>query len=572
MAYNILGINPGHNASIAIISDGELIFFIEEERITKSKKDGHPISALYKFMDRYDIKIDELVVGGTKDPHENPTLSWVSQNLYKVIIRKLHKHQMYNTNDTTPFKYTNTSDKHHLNHAQNTFYNSGFDKSIVLVVDGAGSSFYPPHFNNNKEVFECESVGIAEYPNKFTVKHRSVGYNDSESNTGSTTITKTYEAVSGYLGFHPSDGGKTMGLAPYGEQNNSLPPLFNNGKGNNDIMVARYPFTAELKHKEVPIYIEGFDPQNKFHLSQTHLSKIQADLAWQVQNETQNEIVKLIEKAIQKTKLDSICISGGYGLNCVANYYFKKKFPNIKFYFDPIANDAGISIGAALGRWYQYSNSTKKNPLKSLYLGFKYSNKEIKDTIQKYNDKFTQTKVTPKQVAKLISEKNIVCLFQGRSEAGPRALGNRSILYDPTDPNGKDFVNRVKKREWFRPFAGTVLLEKADEWFDMAGLEESPFMMYAMDVWSDKQETIKAITHVDGTCRIQTVTKEQNLHYHNLIQEFEKITGVPILFNTSFNLAGDPLVETIEDALETLLKSELRYLYLPELKMLLEKK
>jgi len=185
--------------------------------------------------------------------------------------------------------------------------------------------------------------------------------------------------------------------------------------------------------------------------------------------------------------------------------------------------------------------------------------------------KFKKIKVSHKDIAKLISERNIVCIFQGRSEAGPRALGNRSILYDPTDPNGKDFVNKVKKREWFRPFAGTILSEKANRWFDMAGLEESPFMMYAMDVWPNKQDKIKAITHVDGTCRIQTVTKEQNPHYYKLIQEFEKITGVPILFNTSFNLAGDPLVETIEDALETVLKSEMNYLYLPELEILLEK-
>jgi carbamoyltransferase len=185
---------------------------------------------------------------------------------------------------------------------------------------------------------------------------------------------------------------------------------------------------------------------------------------------------------------------------------------------------------------------------------------------------FNQYKITPEQVAKLISERNIVTIFQGRSEAGPRALGNRSILYDPTDPNGKDYVNKVKNREWFRPFAGSVLKEKAHEWFDLAGLEESPFMMYAMDVWPDKQEKIKAITHVDGTCRIQTVTEEQNPHYYKLIQEFEKITGVPILFNTSFNLAGDPLVETIEDALETMLKSEMKYMYVPELEMLLEKK
>lgn len=184
---------------------------------------------------------------------------------------------------------------------------------------------------------------------------------------------------------------------------------------------------------------------------------------------------------------------------------------------------------------------------------------------------FTKKVVDKKYVAKLIADRNIVTLFQGRSEGGPRALGNRSILYDPTDPNGKDFVNRVKKREWFRPFAGSVLKEKAAEWFDMAGLDESPFMMYAMDVWPEKQKNIPAITHVDGTCRIQTVSEEQNPHYYELIKEFEKITGVPILFNTSFNLAGDPLVETIEDALQTLLKSQMKYMYLPELQMLLEK-
>ena len=222
--------------------------------------------------------------------------------------------------------------------------------------------------------------------------------------------------------------------------------------------------------------------------------------------------------------------------------------------------------------YHQRKNDFEKRKQTSIYLGPKYSTKQIDKSIKSYNNMFNVYDIKPENVAKLISENNIVTIFQGRSEAGPRALGNRSILYNPTDPNGKDFVNKVKNREWFRPFAGTVLKEKAHEYFDMAGLEESPFMMYAMDVWPDKQEIIKAITHVDGTCRIQTVTEEQNPHYYKLIQEFEKITGVPILFNTSFNLAGDPLVETIEDALETMLKSEMKYMYVPELGYLLEKK
>jgi carbamoyltransferase len=156
-------------------------------------------------------------------------------------------------------------------------------------------------------------------------------------------------------------------------------------------------------------------------------------------------------------------------------------------------------------------------------------------------------------------------MYQGRSEAGPRALGNRSILFDPTVKNGKDIVNEVKHREWFRPFAGTVLAEKVSDWFDLRSKKETPFMMYAVDVVKDKLEVIPAITHVDGTCRVQTVTKEQNKHYYELIEEFEKIKGVPILFNTSFNLGGDPLVETVTEALDTLRRSELKYLWLPEI-------
>lgn len=172
--------------------------------------------------------------------------------------------------------------------------------------------------------------------------------------------------------------------------------------------------------------------------------------------------------------------------------------------------------------------------------------------------------VTPSDIAKLIADKNIVALFQGRSEAGHRALGNRSILYDPRDPNGKDHVNIVKQREWYRPFASSVMLEHAHDWFDMAGLKESPFMMFAVDVIKNKQDLIPCVTHVDGTCRIQTVTKEQNINFYNLIDAFYKLTGVPMLFNTSFNLAGEVIVETEEEAIDVIQRSKIEYLYLPE--------
>jgi carbamoyltransferase len=180
--------------------------------------------------------------------------------------------------------------------------------------------------------------------------------------------------------------------------------------------------------------------------------------------------------------------------------------------------------------------------------------------------------VTPLDVAKILADKNIIALFQGRSEAGHRALGNRSILYDPRDPNGKDHVNIVKQREWYRPFAASVMLEHVHDWFDMAGLKESPFMMFAVDVIKNKQDLIPCVTHVDGTCRIQTVTKEQNINFYNLIDAFYKLTGVPMLFNTSFNLAGEVIVETEDEAIDVLQRSKIDYLYIPEKQMLVANK
>jgi len=172
-------------------------------------------------------------------------------------------------------------------------------------------------------------------------------------------------------------------------------------------------------------------------------------------------------------------------------------------------------------------------------------------------------------VITLILKQNIIALFQGKSEGGPRALGNRSILFDPRNAEAKNIVNVVKKREWYRPFAGTILSEHVHEWFDMRGLKETPFMMYAVNVLGNKKDLIPGIIHVDGTCRIQTVTQEQNYHYYNLIKCFYERTGVPILFNTSFNLGGETLVYTEFDGIQTLQNSMIEYMYLPEKKKII---
>lgn len=179
--------------------------------------------------------------------------------------------------------------------------------------------------------------------------------------------------------------------------------------------------------------------------------------------------------------------------------------------------------------------------------------------------------ITHKSIATFLTEKKIVAIFQGKAEAGPRALGNRSMLYTPTDLNGRDHINRMKGRELFRPLAASMLLEYANDWFDMLGVPEAPHMTFSFRARPEKANLIPSVIHVDGSCRIQTVTEQQNYHYYNLIKCFYEITGIPIILNTSFNLAGEPIVETFHDAFKTFTNSDIDILYLPELQVAIEK-
>jgi carbamoyltransferase len=202
--------------------------------------------------------------------------------------------------------------------------------------------------------------------------------------------------------------------------------------------------------------------------------------------------------------------------------------------------------------------------LSTVYLGVPPDYSQL-DSAKQQIPSMVVRDTTPGEVAQLLADGNLVALFQGRAEGGPRALGNRSLLCDPRRQDGKDLVNRAKKREWFRPFAASVLEENAKEWFDLAGLDSSPYMMYAVDVLPEVVDKIPAVTHVDGTCRIQTVNLEQNQGYYQLIKEFHSITGVPLVLNTSLNLAGHPLVDSVFDAIVTLYNSEIDYLYLADI-------
>ena len=563
--YNIMAINPGHNGSVALVSDGKIIYYCEEERLSRLKYDGNPFRGMIKILEEY--AIDELIIGGTSP--ELSKLPWTGEDAYTALVRK------YNPQ----VKVTIMGHQHHLGHAAGAFYNSGFETAVAVIADGAGSVHQIQVGDENQPQtlagFETESIIRCNYPGELDPIYKRYAdgnafYYDNgvQEFDNTVTITKAYEAVSHYLGFGFIEAGKTMGLAPYGERDDRIPDFFIEGKGNKNLLIPMYPAGAIVDENRFPYLKRTLDPE-VWHKDFTQVSEVDKNLAWKIQDETQTMLGDLIQKAVDLTGETNIVIAGGYGLNCVANYYYKDRFPDLNIYVDPASHDGGTSIGLALLAWRVYSQSSEINKLNTLYLSFPPKYGYLEELIKKTKLKMHNTSAS--FVADLIVNQNIVAMFQGRAEGGPRALGNRSILFDPRNPDGKEIVNQVKGREWFRPFAGSMLAEHADNWFEMRGLKETPFMMYAINVKVEKLGEIPAITHVDGTCRIQTVTSKQNRNYYELINAFYEKTKVPILFNTSFNLAGDPLVETIEDALNTILNSDIKYLYLPDIKKLIVK-
>ena len=632
----VLGITRGHNAAVCLLYNGEIVFHLEEERLTRQKYDGEPISGYIKVLE-FTKKIDYAVIAHTQPLVETEgAFTYTGENVVTGTLRKLGLIEKvpYIEQATGIWGHPQVidlSEIHHKLHAACAFYRSGFDSATALIVDGAGtftpmeSSMFSVNGLYKEETetymtYEVESIIECSYPAMFknVFKHNAVrdpcrtasmgmklpgnpyvSEPDSIEEFGllisdRAGIVKAYEGATEYCGFTAIEAGKTMGLSPYGEEKDWLSkPWFHQHRSfagdcllsDRNIIAPCYPNSAFIQdlidvqnsndHRNSLTTGNSLGRNKDIDLSEQvpkdsnpYDFKSRQHLAWKVQHETEKAMVWYIKKAFQLTGNHNIVISGGYALNCVANYKYLEELKDLdlNIYVEPISSDAGTCIGAAMMFYKFQSECDKKVPQSTLYLGPK-QNINMDEVKQQYEfDPMVefQEDVKYEDVVKLLTEKNIVAMFQGRSESGPRALGNRSLLFDPRFKDGKDFVNKVKKREWFRPFAGSILLEDAPDWFDMRGLKESPDMMYAMDCKPGIAEKIPSIIHVDDTCRIQTVKEEDNYHYYNLIKTFKEKEGCPIVFNTSFNLGGDPLVETLEDAIDTLLKSQIEYLYLPE--------
>jgi len=594
----IAALARGHNSSVCLLKNGEIVFSIEEERLSRNKYDGGPYAAMLKILD-YTDKIDYLVIAHTQSLQETAgRVDFSGDDIYTGLARKLG----LISRKENPYKHPQVIDLshvHHKLHAACAFYRSGFDQATALIVDGAGT-FIPLNISGEQIIgWETESIYDCKYPASFKTVYKHIGlrgpnpgalvksfdgtmYDEPGQThealiTDRAGITKVYEAVTQYCGWSSIEAGKTMGLFPYGKENSNIPKLFDDTSispvANRNLIVPTYPNGAVV-NAELFSYLGSDATQMSWgdNSDVTYLDN-RRDLAYACQTQTQEQVLRLIRKAVEMTGQKKVVISGGYGLNCVANYYYLQhlRAEGIEIYVEPISNDAGTAIGAALMFYKSIEPQSDIDYSKDgLYLGFKYdySDADIAAFTQSHGAEITDA--TDQDIVDLLINKNIVAFFQGRSENGPRALGNRSILFDPRFSDGKDYVNSVKNREYFRPFAGSIMQEHVHEWFDLRGMKDTPHMMYAVNCQPGIEEKIPSIIHIDGTCRIQTVTAEQNQHYYNLIKEFYDTTGCPIIFNTSFNLGGDPLVETLFDAVETLQKSKIEYLYLPEYKKLLK--
>jgi carbamoyltransferase len=583
----IAAIARGHNSGVCLLKDGEIVFSIEEERLSRHKYDGGPLASMVKILE-YTDKLDYLIIAHTQPLEQTAgKIDYTGDDIYTGLARKLGLIDRKVPNVQKHPQVVDLAFMHHKLHAACAFYRSGFKDAVSLIVDGAGT-FYPMSYNESPlTLWEVESIVDCEYPANFKTLYKHYGTREpiagaymsefdstplgEEGDTHEAYISdragivKVYEGVTEYCGFSAIEAGKTMGLFPYGKENAAIPKLFEtNSKiplSNRNLMVPRYPMSSTVN----AMLFDYLDQMPTTDEDPTTLQN-RRDMAYAVQTQTQEQVLRLIRVACEKSGKKRVVLSGGYGLNCVANYFYLDglKEDGIEFYVEPISNDAGTAMGAALMFWYGMQDDVTIRPGETLYLGppQSYTVDEINSKVEAAAAEITNA--TAKDIVKLLREKNIVTIFQGRSENGPRALGNRSVLFDPTFPDGKDYVNMVKRREYFRPFAGSILEEDVNEWFDLRGMKNSPFMMYAVNCQPGVEEKIPSIIHEDHTCRIQTVTPEQNKHYYDLIKAFKEETGVPILFNTSFNLGGEPLVETLDDAIWTLQQSDIEYLYLPE--------
>jgi carbamoyltransferase len=542
-----------HDSAACLIKDGNIIAAVQEERFSRKKHDENfPKESIKYCLKEAGIVINDIsYITYYEKPLvkferilETSFITWpycyrqFSQALLSWLEKKIWIPQLIKKE--LGYKGKIFYIKHHLSHAASAYFGSGFSNSAILTVDGVGE-------------WETATLGVA-HRNEITIQ-KSLAFPHS--------LGLLYSSFTHFLGFEVnSDEYKVMGLSAYGSPKftelifKKLVDLKKNGSFALNMKYFTYHYTLQMTGGA---FEKLFDmPIRK---KDSAITQVHKDIAASIQNVTEIILLAMTDYLYEKTKQTNLCLAGGVALNAVANGKIlkKSKFKNI--FVQPAAGDAGGALGAA---FYTYHTilDREESRVKSIniFTGPSYSNNEIKKYLD--NNKIRYQKYEMQELitktAIYIGEQKIVGWFQGRAEFGPRALGNRSILADARNEKNREKLNRqIKRRESFRPFAPTVLLERAKEYFSIEN--DFPFMTFVVEVNTKK---IPATTHVDGTARIQTVTKEANPLYYDLIKAFEKISGCAAIINTSFNIAGEPMVLTPKDAYVSFLKSDMDVLVL----------
>ncbi len=556
----ILGINAyDHDVSACLLRDGEIAFAIAKERITREKHDtgfyqeviDYCLNAEGISLDEVDLVVRNCYVLQVEDMEQRLAYEDVPEFMDEEEREQAAKSPLYLANSD---KVVTVS--HHLAHAYSAFAVCPFDEGVVMVVDGVGN--YCADISEGHQLTENVNPLARESESYYTFQGSRIealkkvwleptrGFLSDEF-FFMAGLGALYSRVSSYIFGDWNKCGEVMGLAPYGRPQ-AMKPLLHVENGQLDVP----EWTAEFNK-----------PWRDEPWEESPSLRHWEDMAWRVQYDTERV---LLDRAIwlrETTGARNLCIAGGGGLNCVANGRIVREAGFDNVWIQPAAGDDGIAIGCAYYGHCEIQKRPRSFIMNDAYLGAAYSGQDVRKALRRglvgVATKATPSKDICGEAAKLLSEGHVLGWFQGRSEFGPRALGNRSILADPRSDEMKDKLNkRVKHRQAFRPFAPVVLAERAKEIFE--GEEESPFMLLAENVRAEWTDKIPAVVHVDGTARVQTVRQETNERLYRLLKEFDALTGVPLLLNTSFNVKGEPIVETPRDAIQCFLSTGIDYL------------
>ena len=566
----VLGINAyDHDVSACLLRDGEIAFAISKERITRAKHDTGFFQEVVEYcVTAEGISLDDidLVVRNCYVlPVEELESRMVSQDVPEIMDAEERlqaaKHPFYLTRSN---KVVTVS--HHLAHAYSGFAACPFDEGVVMVVDGVGNYAAditePGQWTENVEPLARESESYYKFQGSRLDTLRKVWLKPTRGFLSDEFyympgLGALYSRVSSYIFADWNKCGEVMGLAPYGGPS-AITPLVHMKNGELSVPDWGVEF-------DKPLLVER-EPDWERSASMKHWK----DLAWRVQDDTEKVLLERATWLRETTGAKNLCLAGGVALNCVANGRLAREAGFENIWIQPAAGDDGIAIGCA----YYGHLAIQKNPrsfvMNHAFIGRTYQDEEVHAAVNKVavrlQAKSSRSDEICRETARLLSEGNVFGWFQGGSEFGPRALGNRSILADPRTVEMKDKLNRrVKHRQAFRPFAPVVLEERAEEIFEAH--RESPFMLLAEQVRPEWRDKIPAVVHVDGTARVQTIRQDQNERLYRLLQEFDAITGVPVLLNTSFNVKGEPIVETPEDAIHCFLSTGIDYLVLHDILM-----